>query len=65
MPEGDINITFYAQDRAGNIGTESISVEKALPTTQGIQSYNLFILFGIISISVILITREIRSKFKK
>jgi len=30
-PEGEITITFYALDRAGNIGTESIIVIKHIP----------------------------------
>ncbi|MFX1477539.1 MAG: NosD domain-containing protein [Promethearchaeota archaeon] len=59
-PEGDVLITFYARDKAGNIGSESIIVIKRPPST-GVPGYNLFLLLGILVISIILIQRKFRN----
>jgi len=65
--EGDVTITFYAQDRAGNIGIESVVVTKSIPSTpstDGIPGYNLFFLFGILSVVAIIISIKLK-KFNK
>jgi len=57
--EGEITITFYAQDRAGNIGTESIVVIKSIPPRPSVPGYNVFLLIGAISVvSVIIMKRQ-------
>ena len=58
LPEGEISFTFYARDVVGNIGMTSVIVIKGShsgPSEQAIPGYNLFLLFGFISISAILI----------
>ncbi len=59
--EGQINITFYAQDRAGNIGTETVIVIKRIPSHPSISGYNLFILLGVLSVAIIMIERKWRN----
>ncbi|MFX1501319.1 MAG: WD40 repeat domain-containing protein [Promethearchaeota archaeon] len=60
-PQGPINITFYAQDEAGNIGFESVIVIKHLPPT--ISGYSVFLIIGIIGvISTISIKRYCEQK---
>ena len=56
--EGDITITFYAQDRAGNIGTESVTVIKSIPTPPAIPGYNLLILCSIFFTTLITLIRK-------
>ena len=51
--EGQITITFYAQDRAGNIGTETVIVIKRIPPSPSILGYNIYLLFGIVFIGLI------------
>ncbi len=58
LTEGDITITFYAQDSRGEIGSESIVVKKNIPST--IPGYNLFFLLGIISVVAIIITKKVK-----
>jgi WD40 repeat protein len=58
-PEGQVNITFYAQDSAGNIGIKSVVVIKSV--TPQIPGYDLFFLIGILSfVSIILIMLQDR-----
>ena len=57
-PEGQINITFYAQDGAGNIGFESVIVIKSIPFQ--IPGYNLFLLLGILSVVAIIIHKRLK-----
>jgi len=60
IPEGEILITFFAQDKAGNIGAESVIVTKRLPSEQVIIGFNVFLLIGAISVvSAILIKKRI------
>ena len=58
-PKGEITITFYVVDRAGNIGSESIVVIKSIPSEPAIPSYNVFLLFGILVIVLILISKKL------
>jgi len=46
--EGNVTITFYAQDRIGNIGVESIIVIKRIPSQPSILGYNLFLLLCVL-----------------
>jgi len=55
-PYGEVNITFYAQDRAGNIGIESVIVIKRIPPQ--IPGYNLFYLLGILSVVIIFLSKK-------
>jgi hypothetical protein len=59
IPQGEVTITFYAQDTEGNIGTESVVVTKSIPSAPVISGYNVFLLIGVISIvSAILLERQ-------
>ena len=62
LPQGEIVITFYAQDQAGNIGTISVTVIKSIPSSSAIPGYNLFFLLGIISIVSIVIAKKIKKQ---
>jgi len=57
--EGDVTITFYAQDRAGNIGSKSVVITKGIPVQPppSISGYNILVLLGSLSIIVILISK--------
>ncbi len=61
-PEGEITITFYAQDRAGNIGTESVTVIKSIPSPPPIPGYDVFLLIGAISVISVIIIRKLKQK---
>jgi hypothetical protein len=54
---GTIMITFYAEDRAGNRGSISVLVSKNDTSTSAISGYNLFIIFGVISASLLFIRK--------
>ena len=59
--EGSVTITFYAQDKAGNIGFESVVVTKGILPQKGITGYNIFFLIGILSIILILTSKKIKN----
>ncbi len=58
--EGDITISFFAQDRAGNIGIENVVVIKSIPSQPqpSIPGYNLFVLLCVLSVAIIIIERK-------
>lgn len=58
LTEGEIVITFYAQDSRDEIGSNSVTVVKSIP--EGIPGYNLFILLGVLSILIIVINKKIK-----
>ena len=59
IPQGEISITFYAEDAAGNIGYESVIVRKTTPSQPEIPGYDISIIFlGILSISVIYLLKK-------
>lgn len=64
IPQGEISITFYAEDGAGNIGIESVIVIKSIPSqpgTPGIPGYNISImLLGIFSIAIISLLKKMK-----
>ncbi|MFX0000123.1 MAG: ABC transporter substrate-binding protein [Candidatus Hodarchaeota archaeon] len=60
---GEITITFYAQDNAGNVGTESVTVVKKPPTR--IPGYNVLIISGIFLATLIIITQKKKINLKK
>ncbi len=64
LSEGVIIITFYALDRAGNEGVESVYILKSLPSSQAVSGYNLLFLLSILSVISIIIIAKIR-KFRK
>ena len=65
-PEGEITITFYAIDEAGNIGSESVIVIKSIPSEpEVIPGYNLLFLLGIISVASIIISSKIKKSWRK
>ena len=62
-PEGNITLTFYAEDELGNIGSESRVIIKDLSETPGdtpprIPGYNIFILIGMITIITLVILKR-------
>jgi len=59
---GEITITFYALDEAGNIGTESVVVIKSIPSQPAIPGYNIYLLFGAISFVSIMVLKKQRIK---
>jgi hypothetical protein len=62
-PEGNVTIIFYAQDRAGNVGTKTISVIKSVSKPEPlIPGYNLFVLIGILSVVAILTSKKLKKK---
>lgn len=59
VTEGEVTITFYAQDKVGNIGTESVTVTKRFPSKKAIIGFNIFLLIGVISlVSAILMKKQ-------
>ena len=60
VPEGDITITFYAIDSAGNTGSESVIVIKSIPSEPVIPGYNIIFLLGIVAVIAILIRKKLK-----
>jgi len=60
--EGEISITFYARDRAGYIGTESVTVIKRIPSQSqpAISGYNMYVLLGIFSAVAIIFNKKLK-----
>jgi len=61
-PQRNIVITFYAEDDAGNIGTSSVTVKKSILSEPPIPGYNVFLIFGVISLVTIILIKKIKSK---
>ena len=62
IPQGEISITFYAEDGAGNVGTESVIVIKSIPSQPEIPGYNIsIILLGIFSITIISLLKKMKN----
>ena len=59
-PEGEITITFYAIDGAGNLGSENVVVIKSIPSKPEISGFNLFLLLGILAVASILISKKLK-----
>jgi hypothetical protein len=60
-PSGPITIRFYAQDLAGNVGTNYVIVVKTSSQQEpspAIPGYNLSLVLGIMSVISILIIRK-------
>ncbi len=65
-PEGDVTIAFYAEDRAGNMGSKSVVVKKRIPSKgPEIPGYNVLIITGISFIALFIITQKRRINIKK
>ncbi len=60
--QGNILITFYAEDDAGNIGTSSVTVKKSILSEPTIPGYDVFLIFGVISLVAIILIKKIKSK---
>jgi parallel beta-helix repeat protein len=61
IPQGEISITFYAEDGAGNIGIESVIVIKSIPSQPEIPGYNISImLLGFFSITIISLLKKMK-----
>ncbi|MFX1313869.1 MAG: purple acid phosphatase family protein [Promethearchaeota archaeon] len=59
--EGEITITFYALDRAGNMGSERVVVIKSIPSKLEFPGYNLFLLLGFLVVISILISKKVKN----
>ena len=67
LTDGPITVTIYAQDSESEIGSTNIIVIKSIPSTlspDGIPGYNLFFLFGVLSVVAIIISTKLK-KFNK
>ncbi|MFX1366616.1 MAG: hypothetical protein ACFFCE_16820 [Promethearchaeota archaeon] len=64
LSEGEITITFYTVDRAGNEGIETVVVIKYFPSKQAVSGYNLIIFISILSIVSLIIDAKIRKYVK-
>jgi len=60
--QGNILITFYAEDDMGKIGTSSVTVIKSIPSEPPIPGYDVFLILGVISLVAIILMKKIKSK---
>ncbi len=59
LPQGEISITFYAEDEVGNIGSESVIVLKRIQSQQRISGYNIsIILLGFFLVTIIMVVKK-------
>lgn len=59
IPQGELLITFYAEDAAGNIGTNSVIIKKSIPSKSAILGYDIFLLIGLISLALIVTIKKL------
>ncbi|MFW9819704.1 MAG: nitrous oxide reductase family maturation protein NosD [Candidatus Thorarchaeota archaeon] len=57
VPQGNVVIRFYAEDAAGNLGMNSITIIKYIQISQ-IPGYNLLLLIGAISMVTLIILKR-------
>jgi peptide/nickel transport system substrate-binding protein len=60
--QGNILITFSAEDDTGKIGTSSVTVIKSIPSEPPIPGYDVFLILGVISLVAIILMKKIKSK---
>jgi len=60
--QGNILITFYAEDDTGKIGTSSVTVIKSIPSEPPIPGYDVFLILGVISLVAIILMKKIKNK---
>ncbi|TKJ24689.1 MAG: hypothetical protein CEE42_09755 [Promethearchaeota archaeon Loki_b31] len=65
--QGNILITFSAEDDTGKIGTSSVTVIKSIPSEPPISEppipgYDVILIFGVISLVAIILMKKIKSK---
>ena len=60
LPEGNVVITFYANDTLGRIAFQEVTVVKEIsqPSPRKIPGYNLLFLLGIISAVAVIVIRK-------
>ncbi|GAH67694.1 unnamed protein product, partial [marine sediment metagenome] len=60
LSNGTATITFYANDSAGNIGFQEVTVVKTIsqPSPLGIPGYNILLLLGIVSTIAVIIVKK-------
>ena len=63
LPEGNTIIIFYANDTLGRIGFQEVTVAKVIsqPSQPEISGYNILLLLGIFSVSIILIVKKMKN----
>ena len=62
VPQGEISITFNAEDGAGNIGSKEVIVIKSIPSQPEIPGFNIIALIGVTLAVTLILTKR---KFKK
>jgi len=60
ISEGNVTVGFYVRDSAGHISFEEVEVRKQIPKAPGIPGYNIFFLFGILSVVAIIISIKLK-----
>ncbi len=65
--QGNIVITFSAEDDTGKIGTSSVTVIKTIPSepsepSEPIPGYDVFLILGVISLVAIILMKKTKSK---
>jgi len=61
LDEGEITITFYAQDEAGNIGEVQVIIEKEIPDSDiTIVGYGIFLIITLLGLSILLLKKKIK-----
>lgn len=66
IPDGQVTLRFYAEDKAGNIGYTDIIISKETPkSSDAIPGYDTIILIGSICLGVLLIWKKITKKKSK
>ena len=60
LPEGNVIITFYANDTLGRIGFQEVILIKVVsqPNPPGIPGYNILLLIGIVSTVAVIIVKK-------
>ena len=63
LSEGNTIIMFYANDTLGRIGFQEVTVAKVIsqPSQPEISGYNILLLLGIFSVSIILIVKKMKN----
>ena len=64
LPNGHVTLTFYALDKAGNIGQKSIIITKQVetPAPPAIPGYNVYFLIGLLSIAALILIKARKHK---
>lgn len=63
LDEGEIIMTFYAQDEAGNIGEVQVVIKKEIPDIEiSIGGYGIFLIISLFGLSILLLIKKIKKQ---